>query len=170
MKVKKAAIHSQRRLLDRKLHAWLPLRPDRMPPSGWLKAVRGALGITARQLGERLGVKHSAILQFEQREVTGKISLEALQKVARGMRCRVIYAVVPEELFGSLEAIVDAQAVQAAYELVARVEHTMRLENQGIAAEHVSKHTQEMAAQLKAKMDKSIWSGSFPLAKHLRRK
>lgn len=157
MKTNKKSHLNQRKLLEKKVQPWLGFRGDRVPPTGWLKAIRGALGINTRQLAARLGVEHSAILQFEEREAKGKVSLETLQRVARAMRCQVIYAVVPEEPFASLEAIMDAQAVEAARAIISRVDHTMRLEQQGLSPEGSNEQIKELADKLKAEVDSSLW-------------
>lgn len=157
MKTSKKSGQNQRLLLERKVKPWLPLRTDRAPPSGWLKAIRGALGINTRQLAERLGVKHAAILQFEKREAEGTISLESIQKVAQAMRCRFVYAVVPDDPFTNLESILDAQAVMAAQLIVNTVDHTMRLEQQGLPAEGSADQVRDLAGKLKNDMDPSLW-------------
>lgn len=158
MKTNKKNLQPQRKILERKVQPWLVLRTDRVPPSGWLKAIRGALGITTRQLAERLGVQHTAIVQFEKNEAEGKVSLETIHKLARAMRCQFIYAVVPESPFGNLEEILDAQATLAARAIISRVDHTMRLEQQGISPERSSEQVQELAAKLKVDMDPTLWS------------
>ncbi len=117
--------------MDKKLLPWLSLRSENSPPSGWLKAVRGALGLTSRQLADIVGIDNSAILRLEDREPEGKVSLELLNKVAKGMNCKVIYAIVPEDKYQSLESIVDEKAKKMAVELIDRVEHSMLLEEQG---------------------------------------
>lgn len=157
MKTNKKSHLNQRKLLEKKVQPWLSLRGDRVPPTGWLKAIRGALGINTRQLAARLGVKHAAILQFEKRETMSKVSVETLQKVARAMRCQFIYAVVPEEPFGSLEAVLDAQAVEAARAMISRIDHTMRLEQQGLSPEGSNEQVKELADKLKAEVDPSLW-------------
>jgi predicted DNA-binding mobile mystery protein A len=157
MRTNKRNVISQRKLLERKVRPWLPLRSDLIPPSGWIKAIRGALGINSRQLALRLGVEHTAILQYEKSEAAGKISLQTLQKVARAMDCRLIYAIVPEEPSASLESILDCHAEQAARDVVSRVDHTMRLEQQGLTHERSEEQIKELAARLKAEMDPSLW-------------
>lgn len=149
---------NQRKLIERKLAPWLRLREDKSPPSGWLKAIRGALGINSRQLAARLGVEHPAILQFEKREAQGKVSLETIEKVARAMNCKLIYAIVPDEPFSNLESIVDDQALKAARAIVTKVDHTMRLEKQGISPERSQEKVKELAAELKLKMDSKFWN------------
>jgi predicted DNA-binding mobile mystery protein A len=157
MKTNKKALVTQRKLIERKVQPWLPLRADRVPPTGWLKALRGALGLNSRQLAARLGVKHATILQYEKSEAAGKISIQTLQKAAQAMHCRLVYAIVPEEPCDSLEAVLDGQATQAARDIVSRVDHSMRLEQQGLAAERSAEQIQELAARLKAEMDPSLW-------------
>lgn len=163
MTTKRTTQLNQRKLLEKKIQPWLSLRNDKVPPSGWLKAIRGALGITTRQLAARLGVEHSAVIQLEKREAEGKVALETLQKVARAMRCRLVYALVPEEPFSGLESIMDNQAIEAARALISRVDHTMRLEQQGITPEQSNEQILELASQLKATADASLWGDSDSL-------
>ena len=158
MKTNKKSLLNQRKLLERKIEQWLPLRSDRKPPSGWLKAIRGSLGISARQLAKRLGSEHASIIQFEKREAQGKVTLETIEKLARAMNCTLVYAVIPNEKFNSLNSIIDEQAKQAARKIVSKVDHTMRLEQQGLSLERLEDQVNELAAELKSKMDPSLWS------------
>jgi predicted DNA-binding mobile mystery protein A len=149
---------NQRTILERKIQPWLSVREDRVPPSGWLKAIRGALGINTRQLADRLGVKHSAIIQFETREAQGKVSIESIRKLARAMQCKFVYAVVPESPFSNLDSILEAQAIQAARSIVNQVDQTMQLEQQQLPVELSQTQVRELAKQLKESMDKSLWN------------
>lgn len=162
MKTNKKSLLSQRKLLERKIQQWMPLRADGKPPSGWLKAIRGALGLSTRQLAARLGVAHAAILQFEKREVRGKISLDSLDKVARAMNCTLVYAIVPDDRFSSFDSVLDLQALQAARKIVSKVDHTMRLEQQGLSKERLSEQVRELAEELKVKMHSSLWDTEVP--------
>ena len=148
----------QRKIIERKIESLAPLRKYQAPPSGWLKAIRGALGISTRQIAERIGIRHEAIVQFEQSEVKGGVSLATLQKVARAMNCKLVYAIVPAEPFSDLEGIIDDQALKTAASLVSRVDHTMRLEKQGTPEESSKKKVKEVAIELKSKMDSNFWS------------
>ena len=151
---------NQRALIDRKLSPWLSVREDRTPPSGWLKAIRGALGISTRQLAERAGVAQAAVLQFEKREAEGTVSLESIEKLAKAMRCKLVYAIVPEDSFAGLESVLDEQAIQAARAIVSKVDHSMRLEQQGLSPAQSAEQVKELARQLKEKMDPSLWGKS----------
>lgn len=114
--------------------------------------------MSTRQLAVKMGVEHAAILQFEKREAEGKVSLETLQKVARAMRCQLVYAIVPEDPLSSLESIMDDQALQAARALISLVDHTMHLEQQGLSSEQSFEQVRELATQLKTNLDPSLWS------------
>lgn len=51
MKTNKKQLGNQKRIIQQKLDLFAKLN-EPMPPSGWLKAIRGSLGLTLRQLAE----------------------------------------------------------------------------------------------------------------------
>ncbi len=157
MQTNKKQLAAQRRLIEKKIHPWTALRSDRPPPSGWLKAIRGALGLSSRQLADLLGVKQPAVLQFEKSEAQHKISLETLEKAAKAMKCQLVYAIVPMAPFSSLENVLDDQAIKSASLLVSRVDQTMKLEQQGIPQKNLNEQTRELAKELKRKMSPGLW-------------
>lgn len=125
MKTNKKAIETQRRIMDKKLKNWLQIRIEKQPPSGWLKAIRGALGISSRQLAQIIGVDMSAVIRMEERESEGKITLEMLSRAAQAMDCKLVYAIVPQDHYDNLEAVVDNRSRNAAKALLQKVEHSM---------------------------------------------
>lgn len=163
MKTNKKAIGLQRRTMDKKIQPWLSIRAEKRPPIGWLKAIRGALGISSRQLAQIVGIDSSAIIRLEEREPDGKMTLELLNRAAQAMGCKVIYAIVPNDDSESLEAIVDRRARIAAKDLLRRVEHSMRLEEQG--SPDSKAELEKLAQKLKEKMDPRIWGLTKPKKK-----
>jgi predicted DNA-binding mobile mystery protein A len=157
MKTSRNSVRNQRFILEKKIKPWLAVRLEPAPQSGWLKAIRGALGINSRQLAERLGVTHSAILHFEKAEAAGKVSLESIRKIARAMRCQLIYAVVPEAPHANLDSVLDLQASEAARQIVTRVGHSMRLEKQGISEEDSEEQLRQLSKQLKEELSPALW-------------
>ncbi len=157
MKTNKKSLISQRTLIEKKLRPWTALRTDNVPRSGWIKAVRGALGMNTRQLADRVGVEQSNITRLEEREPSGKVTLERLAKAADAMNCRLIYAIVPNDRYSDLEAIIDERARELAQQLVRTTEHSMRLEKQGASEEDLAKEVDSLANQLKSRMDSQIW-------------
>ena len=116
--------HLDRRLGDLRRAEW----PG--PPSkGWIRAIRDGLGMTAAQLAKRLGVSQPAVTAMEQSEAERSISLRTLERAARALNCRLVYALVPEK---SLDESVRARALELAYKRLAHVGQTMRLEDQAV--------------------------------------
>jgi predicted DNA-binding mobile mystery protein A len=117
-----------RKQLERRL---APLREMTLtaPPRGWIKAIRESLGMTARQLAARMGVAPSRIPVIEKAEVTGATTLRTLRQAAVAMNCAFVYAFMPIE---PLDDMLRDRAMQKARKDVARLDHTMRLENQAL--------------------------------------
>jgi len=168
MKTNKKSIGTKRRIMDKKIQPWLRLRSDRRPPSGWLKAVRGALGLSSRQLAWILGTDSSVILRMEAREPEGKMTLELLDRTAKAMGCKVVYAIVPDDPYESLESIVDHRAKIAATELIQKVEHSMRLEDQG--SPDAKAEIETLTQELKQKMDARVWGTPKPKPKPMKKR
>jgi hypothetical protein len=70
------------------------------------------------------------------------------------MNCELVYALVPQD---SLEKIVDDQAMMAAKEILKRTLHTMDLEMQDAGQAETKLHHQELAAEIKSKLDRRLW-------------
>ena len=161
MKINKKKLKNQRLIIEKKINPWKKLRTEKRPPSGWLKAVRGALGINTRQLAKRCGVQHSSILKIEKSEVQDKASIESLKKIASAMNCQLVYAIVPKTEYNSLEEIINHQTQLLAHELIKKADHTMQLEAQGISSKEIKSQTRKLANELKDKMDPRIWEKSL---------
>ena len=167
MKTNKKRLKSkvQRLIIERTISPWKKLRTKRRPPSGWLKAVRGALGINTRQLAKRCGVQHSSILRIEKNEIQNKISIESLKKIASAMDCQLVYAIVPKGEYNSLEEIIDHRAELLAHKLIKKADHTMQLEAQGTSSKEIKTQTKKLANELKTRMDPRIWEKNLKYKK-----
>ena len=126
MNTRQAAL--ARKQLERRL---APLRELKVvaPPKGWIKAIRESLGMTARQLAARMAVGISRIPVIEEAEITGSTTLKTMRQAAAAMNCAFVYAFVPIE---PLDDILRHRATQKARTQIARLDHTMRLENQAL--------------------------------------
>jgi predicted DNA-binding mobile mystery protein A len=118
-----------REQLDHTLDALRPLRDASIPPKGWVRAIRDALGMSGRQLADRLGVARQRIVEIERDEISGSVTLRTMRKVAERFDSVFVYGFVPRT---SLEQLVRAQATKIANDRMARVTQTMRLEDQGL--------------------------------------
>src|SRR5687767_9283852 len=105
-----------------------------VPPDGWIRTIRQALGMTAAQLAARLGIARQSLDDFERNEASGKITLENLDRLSHALGCRLVYTVVPEG-DRTLEDIRRERAHAVAREQLSRAAHSMRLEQQGVSSE-----------------------------------
>lgn len=121
--------HRARLRLDTKFEAIRPVERFAMPPKGWIRAIRDALGMSLRQVAERLGTTAPGVRKLEESEANGTISLKTLRRVAEALDCVVIYALVPKT---SLTAMVDQRAREIALRALGRVSHSMALEDQQV--------------------------------------
>ena len=117
------------RHLDSRFAALRRLPQAQRPPKGWLRAIRDALGMTTKQFGRRLGVSQPRIVELEQSEVSGGVTLKTLQRAAEALGCRLVYVLVPER---PLAETLRERAELVAGGRQAAVEHTMSLENQSV--------------------------------------
>jgi len=132
--------------LDPRLAAARKAAPA-LPPRGWIRAIRDALGMRQEDLGRRLGVTKQAVLQMESSEAQGSIRLETLRRAAEALDCTLVYALVPNS---SLEDAVEMRARSVAEGDVGRTKHTMLLEDQVGAADDAERLIDEIADHLKS--------------------
>jgi predicted DNA-binding mobile mystery protein A len=97
------------------------------PTTGWIRTIRDALGMTAEQLGHRMGITGASVRSIESKERDLGVRLASLQKAAEAMDCTLVYAFVPNS---SLEQTVKTQATHILNQQVATVRQTMALEDQ----------------------------------------
>ncbi len=119
-----------RQRLDKRLSAFKPESRFAIPPKGWIRAIRNALGMSALQLGTRLGMTQQSVSDVEKSEAFGTIQIKTLRRAAEALDCTLVYAFVPNS---SLEDAVQTRARKIASNELARIEHTMDLEAQGLS-------------------------------------
>jgi predicted DNA-binding mobile mystery protein A len=119
-----------RAALDQRFAGWreVPAKGAR-PHGGWIRAIRDALGMTAEDLADRMGLTQSAVTRLEKSERSGRIQLDTLQRAAHALECDLVYALVPRR---NLDEMVAERARELALERLGRVEHTMALESQSV--------------------------------------
>lgn len=116
--------------LDERLMRLKPVEQLRVPPQGWIRAIREALGMSGVQFAKRLGVSPQSAHTLERSEANGSIKLETLRKAAEALDCTLVYALVPNT---NLVETVDRRARALAKAELNRVSHSMNLEAQGVA-------------------------------------
>jgi predicted DNA-binding mobile mystery protein A len=141
--------------LNSKMKSYALLQKIPIPPTGWVKAIRVALGISAEQLGKKLGITRQGVMDMERREREGTITLKALQETAKALDMHLVYGFVPQD--ESLEDLIDRKARQLATEIVMRTSHTMKLEDQENSKKRIEKAIQERVNAIKDEMPRSLW-------------
>lgn len=144
----------KRRQLDATLDRWRAADLPPRPPSGWLKAIRESMGMTATFLAQRLGVTTSSVTRLETSEIDDTISLSTLRRAAEALGCELQYALVPKQ---TIAETLKAQAQQLAKTRMTAISHTMALEAQATSRQALDTQTQELADSLLKGPRRALW-------------
>ena len=142
--------------LDKKIAQLSGAKHLTLPGEGWVYALRTALGMSLRQLGNRLGITPQGVKDIERREKEGSITLKRLHEVAAALDMRLVYGLVPIDQ--DLERMIEKRAYELAREIVLKTSHTMHLENQGLDDKAISAAIEKHAEKIKYEMPKNLWN------------
>ena len=115
--------------MDALLGSWKSAQLCPRPKSGWVRAVRETLGISAAAFARRLGISHAGVRKLETSEASDAITLATLRKLAQGLDCELQYALVPRI---SLSQQLQDRAQTIAKEHLLPIAHSMALEDQAV--------------------------------------
>ena len=142
-----------RQMLDKRLAQLPPASEFAVPRAGWIRAIRDALGMSAAQLGQRIGVTGATVSETEAKEREGGVRLSTLRRAAEAMDCTLVYAFIPND---NLESTVREQAKRILDRQTQRVHQNMVLEDQ---ASELLPAARE--ARLQSIIDSGrLWSGN----------
>jgi predicted DNA-binding mobile mystery protein A len=141
--------------LNSKMQSIAEIKQIAPPPTGWINAVRMALGMTLQQLGNKLSITRQSLQEIERREADGNISLKTLREVANGMDMELVYGFVSKD--GSLNALIERKAKELATHIVLRSSNTMKLEDQGNSNQRIQKAIEERTTSILNEMPKILW-------------
>ncbi len=146
------------KLVREQLHLTLamfqPLRDISIPSRGWIRALRNALGMSGRQLAQRLGVTKQRTSFIEKQEINGTITLKTMRRTAEAMECVFVYGLVPRT---SLEETIRNRARQVAARRLARASHTMGLENQALSKKENQEILSRITEEIVDELPSSLW-------------
>lgn len=145
----------QKQQLSAKMQAFMEAVRQAQPPTGWIRAIRMALGISLEQLGHKLGISRQSMRHLELREREGSVTLKSLREAADALDMHLVYGFVPKD--GTLKALIERKARELATEIVLRTSHTMRLEDQENSEERIQKAIEEKTAQFVHELPKILW-------------
>ncbi|HRP56904.1 mobile mystery protein A [Agriterribacter sp.] len=141
--------------LNSKMLGFASLQQVVMPPTGWIKAIRTAIGMSMQQLGNKLNVSRQAVMDIEKREKEGSITIKSLREIARAMDMQLVYGFVPSD--GSLDALIEKRATELATQIVMRTANTMKLEDQANSKRRIEAAIKERAAAIQNEIPKILW-------------
>lgn len=146
-----------RQQLDNTLSDYAALKQNSPPVKGWIRAIREALGMSGKQLANRLKVSQPRIPRLEQDELSGVVSLKTMRQAAEAMDCVFIYAIVPRT---TLEETVRTQARKVAESRTQRVSHSMLLEAQSLPDKEQRASLGAAVDELVREMPKELWEST----------
>lgn len=125
------------------------------PPTGWVKAIRLALGMSLQQLANKLSMTKQSVQEIEIREKEGAITLKSLRETARALDMELVYGFVPKD--GSLGKYIENKARSLAEKIVYRTSNTMKLEDQENTKQRIKKAIEERTELIKQELPKALW-------------
>lgn len=146
----RAARQTTRRL-DQRLQT-LQIPP--VPRSGWVRAIRDALGMTQAQLAKRMGITQQNAAKLESDESSSKITLDRLKRAADALGCDLEYAFVPRQ---PLEQMVSQQAQHRASKTLNRVNRSQALEASAVASDSYTATLKDLTRELETQRPADLW-------------
>ena len=146
--------HLRIRQVDSALEPFREIRILTRPDTGWVRAIRESLGMSIRQLAERMNIGKTTAATLERNEAAGTIKLRSLRAVSEALDCELVYALVPRT---SLEEAVRRRARFVAERRVTRISQSMELEAQGISEMERERQIAELSERLWEEMPQELW-------------
>jgi predicted DNA-binding mobile mystery protein A len=140
--------------IQENLNEFMTLAKKPVPKDGWIRTIRTALGISSSWLAKQMGVNRSNIISLEQREKKGTVTLETLAQVAQAMNCKLVYCLVPLE---PLQQQLEKQARGIAKKRIRSVNHSMKLEQQGLNPKQLQQQEDDLVSELLKGNPKKLW-------------
>lgn len=131
-----------------------PMLAISIPPKGWIRAIRNALGMSGRQLAERMRVTRQRVSIIEKQEIDASVTLKTVRRAADALECVFVYALVPRT---SLEEITRNRAQRVAAKRLVRASHTMKLENQALGKKENMQILSNMIEEIMDELPSNLW-------------
>lgn len=125
------------------------------PRSGWVRAMREALGMSQAQLATRAGISRATVQRLELAEGRRRITLDSLDRLAAALGCHVAINLVPHG--GSLEVLREREANTKAEALMKSAVHSMNLEGQIVSPANQLVVKQDLVESLLSGSPRKLW-------------
>jgi predicted DNA-binding mobile mystery protein A len=140
--------------LDNTLMMYKDLKHLSNPSRGWIRTIRETLGMSSRQLARRTGVSQQRLSKIEQQEIIGKIKLSTIKKIAEGLNCAFVYALLPQT---TINDIIRQQAEKIVNKRFERVHASMVLEDQEVYGKEKETSYKLAIDKIINQMNKTFW-------------
>ena len=140
--------------MDAQLASWKAGQLSARPRSGWVRAIRESLGMSASAFARRLGMSHAGVRKLESAEASDAMTLASLRKLAAALDCELQYALVPRT---SLAQHVQDRAESVARERLRPISHSMALEDQAVAEPFNQRQLALAAKELLEGSRRELW-------------
>ncbi len=125
------------------------------PRSGWLAAIREALGMNKTQAAKRVGITRQSLAELESNELRGAITLATLQNTAAALGCELAYVLVPKK---PIAKMVSEQALCRAKQKLKRVNQSQALEASAVNDVTLSEVVLDLARELEVERPADLWN------------
>ena len=150
--IKKILIQKQ---MDELIQSFVVGKQKVQTSVGWIQSSRLAMGMSLRQLAERIGISASALSNFEKREQADAVSITTLKKVANALDMELVYYFRPKS--GSIKNTIEQQARKKAKEILNQSNQTMKLENQETNKISQELELERLTKDIIYKMPVNLW-------------
>lgn len=141
--------------LNHKMSVLSDIKMVAPPPTGWINAIRTALGMSMQQLGNKLSITKQGVLDMEKREKEGAITIRSLRDIAQALDMQLVYGFVPND--DTIDDMINKRATALATKIVMRTAHTMKLEDQANSDLRIENAIRERAEDIVKEMPKILW-------------
>ncbi|MEZ5529711.1 MAG: mobile mystery protein A [Porticoccaceae bacterium] len=146
MSIKKVVLKQYREIMNR---AGSSAHSISFQKEGWIKTARTALGMSVRQLADRLGVTRGYIYKAENAELEGGLTLKKMHEIAEAMDCQFVYAIVPAIAERTVEGTIEYRARKMALEIEKKTHANMALEAQSLSWDKREQEIERIVEELK---------------------
>ncbi len=141
--------------IDKKIKQISSLSKLPLPAEGWIYNIRLALGISLKQLGNKMYISPAGVKEMEKRESNDSITIKSLKDFASALDLKFVYGFIPKD--GSFDQMIEKRALDIAKQIVLKTSHTMALEDQQNNPARIKKAIKDRAQQIKNEMPKYLW-------------
>ena len=129
-----------------------------LPPEGWIRTARKALGMSAAQLARRLGKTRALVSNTEKAELDGAVTLKTMHSMAEAVNCRFIYVFVPKE---SAEVLIRRRARERARQRVMEAAVHMALEQQTLSQSQIESEIERLTEEILRERPGDLWNDEY---------